>query len=336
MILLDAVYINNGGGKILLDYLISNLEKTNKNIYYLLDTRLKINDYAIRSNNKVHFVNPKYLNRHRFYEKNINSFSTVLCFGNLPPSIKINAVVYTYFHQPMYLKIPKEITLLNRLKFWIKTIILKFIKKNANYWLVQNETIRKDLIKKYNLNPENVLVIPFYPPFDRIDRVPIRKKYSYLYVSNAPAHKNHIRLINAFCNFFDKKQIGELKLTVSPQYENIIKLIWEKKIKGYPIVNVGFINRSELQELYLENEYLIFPSLAESFGLGLVEAIENGCKVIGANLPYMYQVCEPSIIFNPFDTKSIEIAFENSLLDNIPMSNQIITNKINDLIERLK
>ena len=32
MILVDAIYINNSGGKILLDYLIINLEKSNTKI----------------------------------------------------------------------------------------------------------------------------------------------------------------------------------------------------------------------------------------------------------------------------------------------------------------
>ena len=38
MILIDALYVNNGGGKILLDYLISELLKNNTdNIYFLFD-----------------------------------------------------------------------------------------------------------------------------------------------------------------------------------------------------------------------------------------------------------------------------------------------------------
>ena len=36
MILFDAVFINNGGGKILLDYLIDEIEKQNIELTYLL------------------------------------------------------------------------------------------------------------------------------------------------------------------------------------------------------------------------------------------------------------------------------------------------------------
>ena len=41
MLLIDAIYINTGGGKILLDYLIEELEKTDKQIFYLLDKRIQ-------------------------------------------------------------------------------------------------------------------------------------------------------------------------------------------------------------------------------------------------------------------------------------------------------
>ena len=81
---------------------------------------------------------------------------------------------------------------------------------------------------------------------------------------------------------------------------------------------------------------MIFPSLAESFGLGLIEAIECGCKVIGADLPYTYEVCEPSIVFDPMDDESIFEAFEKSLDDAVKTSSPKIRNNINELINILQ
>jgi glycosyltransferase involved in cell wall biosynthesis len=76
--------------------------------------------------------------------------------------------------------------------------------------------------------------------------------------------------------------------------------------------------------------------LAESFGLGLVEAINCGCKVIGADLPYTYAVCKPSIVFNPLEVDSIVSALCLSLQDNIPPSQAIVKNQIQNIIEILK
>src|SRR5690606_13519896 len=118
----------------------------------------------------------------------------------------------------------------------------------------------------------------------------VREKNTYLFVSNATDHKNHKNLIEAFCKFFDKQQVGKLILTVSDFYAETFALIGKKIDEGYPIENIGFVKRDELGEIYQNAEYLIYPSLAESFGLGLLEAVDQGCKVIGADLPYTYAV----------------------------------------------
>jgi len=115
----------------------------------------------------------------------------------------------------------------------------------------------------------------------------------------------------------------------------VLKAIDDKIALGYPIINTGFIKRDDLKLLYLQNEYLVFPSLAESFGLGLVESIENGCKVLGSDLPYTYAVCEPSLVFNPYDVESIYNAFTKTIVDDLKPSFSKIKNGINDLIDIL-
>ena len=73
----------------------------------------------------------------------------------------------------------------------------------------------------------------------------------------------------------------------------------------------------------------------ESFGLGIIEGIENGCKVMGADLPYTYAICKPSISFNPKLVKSIIKAFETALnTKSIIKTEQLVFNEI-DSIKRL-
>jgi len=331
MILIDAIYINNGGGKILLDLLISSLEKNNIDVFYILDERIINNHPLIKSNNLV-YLKGGIGERHKFYMRNRFRFSKIFCFGNLPPTIKSNVKVYTYFHQPMYLKIPKGFSFIERVKINLKIAILKITAQNTNYWLVQSNFIKEKLSKKFNFKPERVKVMPFYPQFKEISHPIIREKNTYLYVSNATPHKNHKRLIMIFCEFYDKFQTGKLILTVDKSYPEIVSFIELKRKNGYPIRNIGFVERDALQKEYLSSEYLIFPSLTESFGLGLIEAIECGCKVIGADLPYTYEVCEPSLVFNPLDDESFMQVFENSLNENVKMSIPKIKNNINELI----
>jgi glycosyltransferase involved in cell wall biosynthesis len=81
---------------------------------------------------------------------------------------------------------------------------------------------------------------------------------------------------------------------------------------------------------------VIFPSLFESFGLGLVEAVQYKLPVISSNLDYVFEVIEPSLIFDPFDVQSISNALEYSITLNLKPSIIKIENKLNNLLEIFK
>ncbi|MCA4793875.1 glycosyltransferase [Myroides odoratimimus] len=335
MILLDALYINEGGGKILLDYLISRVRKENLKVVYLLDDRCK-DKVLFDDDIEVFFMKATLKNRYKFYKNNAFKFHIVFCFGNLPPLYNIDSKVYTYLHQSLYLEVSKQFGLMFRSFFKLKQCILYFLKDNTNYWMVQNKNMKLNLSKKYDINKDRIMIVPFYPNNDFSIYSNVRVNDSFIYVSNATPNKNHKRLIEGFCVFYDKYKKGRLKLTVSSKYLGVFEIIKKKQKEGYPIENIGFVDHDELIVNYHKAEYLIFPSLEESFGLGIVEAMECGCKVIGADLPYMHQVCEPSILFNPKDVNSISEAFEKAINKKEVNTKQKIFNEIDQLISLLK
>lgn len=264
MILVDALYINSGGGKVLLDYLIQELEKTDKKIYYLLDNRIKDNIQQIKDTNKVLYLPASFNKRHLFYKENKNLFSTVLCFGNLPPNIRLKAKVYTYFHQLLFLKIAGDLSAKQKVLYWLKTKILNHLKKNTDYWLVQTDLVQKQFSKKYKEPLEKILLFPFYEELPLTNVFP-RVPQTYVYISNAPPHKNHKLLIEAFEEFYNKYKVGKLFLTVSEDFTDVYNLIVEKQKLKIPIVNLGYVDREKLSEVYQKTEYMIFPSLTESW-----------------------------------------------------------------------
>jgi glycosyltransferase involved in cell wall biosynthesis len=338
IILIDAVFINDGGGKILLDYLFEEISKSDdcSQYLFLIDDRLR-QEYQskLESNMQIIFIDG-FLNRSKFYKKNTFDFKSVLCFGNIPPNVRLKAKVFTYFHQRIYLEIPKEFGILDTFKFKIKVAILKLFKNNTDFWMVQSPFMKGSLQNKLNIPESNVIVLPFYPPL-RGKGFSDRKKNSFIFVSNANPHKNHSNLINAFCEFFDKEKEGLLTLTVNESFPDILDLIENKVQQGYPINNIGFVLRDELYKEYQSHQYLIFPSLSESFGLGLVEGIENGCKIIVSDLSYAHQVCEPGILIEQPQNKEkiLEAMMKGLNYNSIPFSQQKIHNEIEKLINLL-
>lgn len=336
MILIDAIYINNSGGLVLLQYLIKELEKSKFDVFYLLDDRTERIFNGLNENRCI-FLSNSFYKRLSFYIKNKKKFSTVLCFGNIPPPIKLDAQVFVYFHQTLFLNIPTSFSLKNRITYSLKQKILSYYKNNTSLWIVQSEFIKRQLAEKYlSKDTSMIKTIPFYPPLNFTENnIPIRKDKNFLYVSNNAPHKNHSLLLEAFCDAYDITKKGVLTVTVPISSCTLCDIIKKKTEDGYPIVNVGFVDRNELIELYLSNQYLIFPSLAESFGLGLVEAIDGGCKIIASDLPYTYQVCKPSLTFNPNIKESIKHAIIESIEKELPESEKFISNNINQLISLL-
>ena len=94
MILFDALFINKGGGKVLLETLLERLSNNDK-ILFLLDERIR---FKLKNKPKnAIFLYPSIFKRHHFYNKHNKEFEIVFCFGNFPPTFKLNCIVYTYF-----------------------------------------------------------------------------------------------------------------------------------------------------------------------------------------------------------------------------------------------
>ena len=81
-------------------------------------------------------------------------------------------------------------------------------------------------------------------------------------------------------------------------------------------------------------EFTIYPSLVESFGLPLIEAAQLGTQVIAADLPYVYEVIEPSLTFDPYSTQSISNAILKAIETiNLPETKVLVENKLDNFID---
>lgn len=334
MLLVDSLYINVGGGKVLLDYLVKEIEARQMDVFYLFDLRCKNDFKQVPSDRKV-YLKASFFNRYIFYKRNKENFSKILCFGNIPPPCKINSsIVYTYFHNVLIFNKRNEYSIGLKLKVYLRNKLFKLLKKFSNLWIVQSSLVKDKLVSYLNISADDCLVYPFFDLSEKSITAQ-KKANTYLYVSSGASHKNLNRLLDAWLLVYQKGYIPELHLTI-PQYE--IELINKVNVlvdKGVKVVNHGFIDKTKLSILYAESEYLIFPSLFESFGLPLLEAVGYGCKVIAADLEYTYEVVEPSYTFNPHVSQSIADAVIFSLNCTLNVTTPKIKNEIDSLITML-
>jgi glycosyltransferase involved in cell wall biosynthesis len=88
----------------------------------------------------------------------------------------------------------------------------------------------------------------------------------------------------------------------------------QSKLHGLKIFQLGSLAHGDVLNLYSDTQALIFPSLSESFGLPLLEAKERGCAILGSELDFVRDVCEPQQCFDPLSSVSIARAVRRFML----------------------
>lgn len=332
MINIIAPNIKNGGGLELLLYLIEYIQSKYPNLKSVVYVDKSLKMIQSNSNVTVIHMSSKIEKIKLFYKKLDNS----LYFGNLPPLVKSeNSIVY--FHN-LYLLMSAKKLIKTSARFFIKyslqqLYIRNFI-KNVDMVACQNEDIRNKFIEKYSF--QSVELLPFFRVCDKRLLDNTSKIYDFCYVSIAHPHKNHHRLIEA-CEILSNENISFLlALTIEDGHDDLIKKIeYVNQKSKVNIINLGKLSKEEVCKLYAQSICLVFPSTEETFGLGLIEAINMDLDVIASDLDYVYQSIKPSLVFNPNDSLDIAEKLKMYLNENIKKSEAVINNEIEKMIKFL-
>lgn len=139
----------------------------------------------------------------------------------------------------------------------------------------------------------------------------IQSKYDlpsrfFLYCGQIYPPKNFSGLLRAFANV--RRQL-DLHLVVAGTHtwlsESEISLIQELDIEDF-VHRIGWVNRDDLRVLYRLAEALTLPSLYESFGLPILEAMASGCPVVTSDRYAMREVGgQAAVLVDPEDPDSI-------------------------------
>lgn len=258
----------------------------------------------------------------------------VVYLCNLPPFTK-NKKSYLVFYNELFFK-KKNIFSKSGIKFSIFKFWFKWFHKNVDSVIVQSKHMEELIIS--NTHSKNVINIPIYKKFNKSNEVV--KQFDFCFISSSSPHKNHLTLLDALELLLEEGIKTNLIVTV-PNNANAA-LILEKieKLNAlYPgaITNVGHVDNSEIENVYLKSKALVFPSKAEAFGMPLIEAHDLGLKVLVSNLPYAFDVFEEVTTFDPENKLSIAKTmkqFLNGELNNKKQTSKVI-NKLDDYVKLL-
>ncbi len=335
MILIDGLYINKGGGAVLLQYLITEILQRSEanNFFFLLDPRFE-KPAELTGNYEV--IPNKMSARIRFYKQNRKRFTTVFCFANTPPPVKMLVPAYTYMHNQKLLEAPfRKWEPMFRSQY-IKYLVMKLYNNNTDSYIVQTPHMVEMLVKTGLKKAADCLTIPFYDnrkyagggkPFTE------RMQDEFVFISNPSPQKNYPTLLQAWELLLSQGYTPRLHVTIDETGAELRNKVAELNVKGAQIINHEYLDP---KELYFNCAWLIFPSLMESFGLPLIEAADSGMKILASDLPYVYDVVKPSLVFDQNNAASIADAVQQAISDpNLPFPEIVTKNEVQQLINIL-
>jgi glycosyltransferase involved in cell wall biosynthesis len=142
-----------------------------------------------------------------------------------------------------------------------------------------------------------------------------------LTVSAKRPHKNLERLLEAIALV----ETDPKPLLVAPGYETVFEPELRKRA-GERARFLGWVDDGELEGLYRAATCFVFPSLAEGFGLPVLEAMVRGTPVACSRIGPLEEVAgEAALYFEPTDVEAIAHAIE-SLLRNPDLRRQLAEN----------
>jgi glycosyltransferase involved in cell wall biosynthesis len=309
-LLIHAPNIHQGGGRTLLIALLQALAFSHEwtQVVVTLDKRLKL-DESLTSKLTTIRVAPTLLARLHaewLLSRSARREDLLLCFGNLPPLFAVQSRVLLFLQNHYLIKGVPALELPFKLKarLQIERIWLRRAVHRCNVVIVQSPSMQRRVEEVLGVK---AIVAPFVDAASPHRAPSPEKTLDYLYVASGEPHKNHRRLIEAWINLAEQGLFPSLGLTLDPTtHEVLCKWITDKaSLHALQIKMLGTLSSEQIERTYLGSKALIFPSLFESFGLPLVEAMAVGIPILASERDYVRDVIEPAESFDPESSVSI-------------------------------
>ncbi len=260
-------------------------------------------------------------------------------FGMLPCPVKQilliqNALYFSKAFQEMFLaKYSFRWKVAFRLRRWLVCESVR----NADLVMTPTQATLDDLRRFVHVPPGKVLVNPYGQEMARIPGDPNPEEpggrrlgeggpVRLLFVSLYLEHKNLTTLLKAM-PLLNQKGPRRYRLTTTldpfaEQGDWVITGPTDKALASQDDIRdsievVGLLGQAETQKLYAQADVFVFPSLAESFGFPMVEAMAHGLPIVAADTAVNREICrDAAVYFSPLDCADLAAQADRVVTDD--------------------
>lgn len=312
---IHATNVHSGGGRSLLDALLAAWPSDVVGMVQL-DSRMSVRE-PMNAKINVRLILPtiwRRLGAEWWLFKSVAAADLVVCFGNLPPLLRLRGRVVVFL-QNRYLVDAVSLQYFpwkTRIRLEVERRWFAWKVGNARAFIVQTPSMQAVLQSSGLLTNQSVYVLPFVNVSDGYERVPSSQQKSlrthvFFYVASGEPHKNHRRLVEAWCLLAKEGLRPSLWLTLDATIHGEL-CAWIGQLQAtfdLNLMNLGAQSHQEILRLYTVADALIYPSTFESFGIPLIEARQAGLSILAAELDYVRDLVDAEQVFDPHSAISI-------------------------------
>jgi glycosyltransferase involved in cell wall biosynthesis/2-polyprenyl-3-methyl-5-hydroxy-6-metoxy-1,4-benzoquinol methylase len=251
-----------------------------------------------------------------------------------------NALYFSKIYQQMFLG---KHGLRFRLGFGLRRWMILQCVRSADVVMTPTQVMLDDLRRFVGLDPRKALVNPYGvasvgSPLPRVESMtsaappPAQGIVRLIYVSLYSEHKNLSTLLKAM-PLLNRNGKGTfvLKTTADPGWKEAARTAtyrWDLALARQPDVApwvefLGPLQSEQVEELYRQGDVFVFPSLCESFGHPMVEAMVHGLPIVASDTSVNREICGgAAVYFSPQDPEDLaeKVKF---LWDNTSLRNRV-------------
>ncbi|MEZ8593278.1 glycosyltransferase [Vibrio splendidus] len=256
---------------------------------------------------------------------NRNDIDSVINFGDLIPFVNCRVVYYFDWAYALY----DDVVIwskMRKLDFFSRTIKKKLILKylhRCDRIICQTSVIKKRISKFADIN--KVVVIPnAIPPnfmvnndtYGDIDSSFCEKR-KFLYLTRYYSHKN-IEVLVDVAEVARKEGLNWLFVLTIDKKQDVAASVLLKDIKTRELEDMflilGEVKYDSIYKLYNSVEFVIIPSLIESYSSSHIEALIAGKCIFSSDRDFAREVCQDNAYyFDPLDFNNIVNAIKSGI-----------------------
>ena len=239
------------------------------------------------------------------------------CTSNTAP-LQCPVPLILTLHDIIYLekRHSSSFTWYQEMGWFYRRMVVPRVLANCEKIITVSQFERKRILDVLHLPEEQLVAVynGFNSHFHVQPKAPeITRKYidadNYLFfLGNTDPKKNTPRVLKAYSDYL-KQSTQKLPLLIADLKEDVIDRILEEEniteVKSY-IHAPGYIANTDLVALYCGAFAFLYPSLRESFGIPMLEAMACGTPIIAGNTSAMPEIAgEGALLADPFDSNDI-------------------------------